>query len=313
MPRSPQIVRLAGAFVFVLSTIAVAQNGPSGAHPDGSPMARDESSLVENFAELRAKVARLEAALEQNHRGHSSRGGDGAEQPDMGNMSRMGGDGMKGMKDMKSGEKKSMGMEGKGMGEMSTMSGRNMKGQGMSQMDGMKKMDGMGGMKMMGKMKGMSGGMGEKNSVDDSGGKLNSALPGFPGASHLYHVGATGFFLNHDEHITLTAEQTIAINKIKEQSVLADNTAGRQAEEAEQQLWELTAVDTPEAKLIEEKVREIERLRGDQRLRFIRAVGKAARVLTAEQRQTLVGMEPAQPATDTPDAQPASDAAQHQH
>ena len=63
----------------------------------------------------------------------------------------------------------------------------------------------------------------------------------------------------------------------------------QKVEEAEQELWELTASDTPDADAVESKVREIEKLRGDQRLQFIRAVGEAAKVLSEEQRQVLVG------------------------
>jgi hypothetical protein len=43
-----------------------------------------------------------------------------------------------------------------------------------------------------------------------------SALPGFPAASHIYHIGATGFFLDHAQHINLSAEQQVQLNKIKE-------------------------------------------------------------------------------------------------
>ena len=39
-----------------------------------------------------------------------------------------------------------------------------------------------------------------------------SALPGFLGASHLYHIGATGFFLDHPQHIALTLEQQAGLN-----------------------------------------------------------------------------------------------------
>jgi hypothetical protein len=34
---------------------------------------------------------------------------------------------------------------------------------------------------------------------------MPSALPGFAGASHLYHVGANGFFLDHADKIRLSA------------------------------------------------------------------------------------------------------------
>lgn len=119
--------------------------------------------------------------------------------------------------------------------------------------------------------------------------KMESDLPGFPGASHLYHVGASGFFLDHGAHITLSAEQRRELNGLREEAFLGGSSCARKVDEAEQELWELTASDTPEASAIEAKVREIESLRGDRRLAFIRAVGEAAEVLTAEQRNALVG------------------------
>jgi Spy/CpxP family protein refolding chaperone len=187
-------------------------------------------------------------------------------------------------------------------------------------MGGMKKMDmkdspdsppgmkmkkrGMGMMGMMGEM-GMMQGMDDMDSMDDGmdGMAMPSALPGFPGASHLYHIGATGFFLNHGEHIELTTEQQTKLNELKEAALLAKATSERKAAEAEQELWKLTSSGEPDAKMIEEKVREIEKIRGDQRLDFIRAVGEAAGVLTHEQHQALTGKhsspeEPSDPATD---------------
>ncbi len=236
---------------------------------------------------------------------------------DQNGMSQMGGGGMQGM-----GSNGGMGgmsrgdmqrMQGGGMGVGMAMPNRDSGGGGMGM--------GMGGMKMMGAMKGGSGGM---SGPSDDGMAMSSARPGFAGASHLYHTGATGFFLDHGEHIELATEQVASLNRIREKNLLARNTADREIEQAEQELWELTAADEPDAKLIEEKVREIERLRGDQRLGFIRAVGEAAQVLTADQRQTLLGLasggaaetQPAADAPDTPDGPPktppASDA-QHQH
>jgi Spy/CpxP family protein refolding chaperone len=136
---------------------------------------------------------------------------------------------------------------------------------------------GMMGMMGMGSMKGM--------------GKVQktAALPGFPGASHVYHIGATGFFLDHPEHVTLTTKQQTALNGLKEKALLEKSTFQRKIEEAEQELWTLTASDQPDAAKIEAKVREVEKLRGDQRLAFIRAVGEAAKVLTDEQRKALLG------------------------
>lgn len=146
-----------------------------------------------------------------------------------------------------------------------------------------------GGMDMMGSMRGGAAmpGMASMPPL--------SNLPGFPGASHLYHVGATGFFLDHPQHIQLSGEQQAALNRIKERSTLDQRTAERRIEEAEQELWTLTAAESPEIAKIEDKVRSIERLRGDQRLAFIRSVGEAARLLTPEQRAVLLGAKPRPP------------------
>jgi len=123
-----------------------------------------------------------------------------------------------------------------------------------------------------------------------------SALPGFPGASHLYHIGSTGFFLDHSEHITLTAEQQKSLNQMKQDSELAKDTAKRKIEQAEQELWQLTSADQPDAGKMEAKISEIDQLRGDERLAFIRSVGEAAKALTDEQRKSLTGFAPPAPA-----------------
>ena len=119
-----------------------------------------------------------------------------------------------------------------------------------------------------------------------------SRLPGFPGASHLYHVGATGFFLDHPQHITLSTEQQTALNRIKEKALLDRANSTRRIEEAEQELWMLTAADAPDSAKIEAKVRAIEKLGGDQRLAVIRAVGEAGKVLTSDQQAALLGTKP---------------------
>ncbi|RUL83577.1 periplasmic heavy metal sensor [Tautonia sociabilis] len=122
-----------------------------------------------------------------------------------------------------------------------------------------------------------------------------SALPGFPGASHLYHIGATGFFLDHPEHITLSPQQAATLGKARENALRALGESARKVAAAEEQLWQLTAADQPSSASVEAKVRELEKLRGDQRLAFIRAVGEAAKVLTDEQRQALLGQLPPSP------------------
>ena len=121
-------------------------------------------------------------------------------------------------------------------------------------------------------------------------------MPGVPGASHLYHIGATGFFLDHPQHITLTTEQQAGLNKAKEHAVLAKSTADRAKEQAEQELWTLTAADEPDGGKIEAKLTEIGKLTADERLAFIRAVGEASKLLTGEQRKILTGFAPPAPA-----------------
>ena len=174
-------------------------------------------------------------------------------------------------------------MGGKGKGGMGGMPGMGIEGGGMEMM-GMMGMAGMG----QGGMKGMMG-MGAMQTV--------AALPGFPGASHIYHVGAPGFFLDHPEHIKLTTQQQATLNGIKEKALLEKSSGQRKIEEAEQELWTLTASDQPDATKIGAKVREIEKLRSDQRLAFIRAVGEAARVLSEDQRHALLGTATDKPGT----------------
>ena len=133
------------------------------------------------------------------------------------------------------------------------------------------------------------GGAGSKSMKGMGEMKTASSLPGSPGVSRLYHVGATGFFLNHSEHITLSTKQQAALNVVQRKALLSKFTAQRKIEEAEQELWELTGADEPDAAQIQATVQAIEKLRGEQRMAFIQSVGEAAKVLTAEQRQMLFG------------------------
>jgi len=131
-----------------------------------------------------------------------------------------------------------------------------------------------------------------------------SALPGFPGQSHLYHIGATGFFLDHPEHITLTTEQKQALAQRKQQSLMKQGELQRQIDAAEQEMWQLTGADQPQIAEIEKKAREIERLKADQRIAFIRAVGEAGKLLTDQQRKQLTGTAAPQSPAQKPAAPP---------
>lgn len=242
---------------------------------------------------LQAKVTRLEAAVAK------------IAPPSGGGMAGMGGSGGgMGMMDMMTGgmggKKKAMSGSGGGMNMMDDdmmmggMSGG--AGGGMAGMSG----GGGGGMGMMDDMDMM--GMGSMGGAKGKKMKMTAALPGFPGASHIYHIGATDFFLDHPEHITLSTEQKTKLGQMKQKATTEKASAQRKIEEGEQQLWELTAADQPDAAKIEAKVREVEKLRGDQRLAFIRSVGEAAQVLTDDQRKILLGQT--QPAAPAPHVHP---------
>ena len=298
---------VAAAAAAVLSSLAGASalaqggqpsNAPAHTHPQPAtaphtPPTDQTAALVDQIAELRAQVARLEAALTQ---GHSAPAAQAAPpQSGAGPMGRMR---MRGQP-MQGGMPGMSGMPGGGQAGMSG-------GSGMGGMMGMMEQM-MGGMEMpMGPGMGMMG-MDKMGSMPMPAMQV-SALPGFPGASHIYHVGATGFFLDHPEHITLTTDQQARLGQAREKAMMEQATAQRAIDQGEQELWDLTAADRPDAAKIDAKVREIEQLRGDQRLAFIRAVGAAAGVLTDEQRQQLTGMLPPSP----PQAPPHAPAAQPQ-
>ncbi len=118
-----------------------------------------------------------------------------------------------------------------------------------------------------------------------------SALPGFPGASHLYHVGSTGFFLDHSDHLALSTDQRTRLNQMKEKAWLDEATAQRNIDGAEQRLFSLTGADQPDFARIEAEIKTVENLRSQQRLTYIRQVEEAAQVLTHVQREMLLGRQ----------------------
>ncbi|QDV83766.1 Spy/CpxP family protein refolding chaperone [Planctomycetes bacterium TBK1r] len=310
--RTPSLVSFTcvALITLLISVSSVAQTtGDTHAnHSDTPPAKAEAGGLASELQALRLKVGQLEAALKAQHQARYATGGS---MPSMSSNKAMGDKsmgGMKGMGSMKSMSQDandssesggmSMGSGGMGMGKMGGMknmsqdSGSQSSGMGMGMMS-----KGMGGMGMMSMMKGKKGMMGmgmmgmnpAMQSDSMAGMEMPSALPGFPGASHLYHIGQTGFFLDHPEHITLTDQQQKKLNTIKESSLLATSTSERKIAEAEQELWVLTAADQPDISKIEAKAKEIASLTVNNRIEFIRAVGNAAEILTEDQRQALVG------------------------
>lgn len=220
--------------------------------------------LADQIAELRAQVASLQAAQQ----------GTSAKDPAM----------KPGMK-MGAGKPMGMGM----MGDKGKMGGMPSPAGAMKDEKG--EMGGMGGMSGGSKppMAGMGG-----NAAPPVGGMAGmssptSAMPAQPGASHLYHIGSTGFFLNHSQHITLTSDQTMALNCIKEKTMLDRASSQRHIDQGEQELYALTGADQLDNSKIQAKVAAIEKSRGDQRMNFIRAVGEASNVLSHEQHVALMG------------------------
>ncbi len=133
------------------------------------------------------------------------------------------------------------------------------------------------------------GGAGSKSMKGMVEMKMASSLPGSPGVSQMYHIGATGFFLNHSEHITLTTRQQMAFNGMKQTALLKKSTTQRKIEEVEQELWELAGVNEPDADQIHDTVQAIGKLRGEQWIAFSQSVGSAALILADRQRQMLLG------------------------
>jgi Spy/CpxP family protein refolding chaperone len=275
----------------------------AGTHPAAADSTKGDAALAQQISQLQAKVAQLEAVLVKNAPPMAATPGMGMG---MGKMK----SGMQGMSPDATPTQPMAGMGDTDAPPGEPMNMMRMMDRMMGMMD---KMMSMGGGEMgmdMGKMKmgAMSAapGMGNMGRGDTMMGMMGmggsavpmaqSALPGFPGASHLYHVGSTGFFLDHPQHIALTTEQQAALSNAREAAMLAQSTADRAIKQAEQALWSLTASDQPDAAQIEAKIREIEKLRGDQRLAFIRAVGEASRLLTDEQRKILTGFAPPAPA-----------------
>jgi len=275
-------------------------------HQGHSSSDESETSLNEQLAEIRASVARLEAALNRNHQATSLQSQASGASHSSGSMDSMGMGSMSGMGKKMGGMDKMKGQSMEGGGSMSGMMGMGSMGKGMM-MQGMGKMSGQsmqGGEAMssdssggMGMQMGMGGGsmkrmqmmgrMGGMGSMEPAA--MLSRLPGFPGASHIYHIGASGFFLDHGHHVDLSMEQRKALAQIQEQSLLEQASLDRQIAQAEQELWVLTSAGEPDAPAIEAKVREIGTLTAEQRLSFIQSVGKAAEKLTDEQRRVLAG------------------------
>ena len=260
------------------SQAPMAPMGPAATNAAG------QKQLTDQIAEMRAEIARLQAAVDQTGAGKAKggaampmRAGKGkGKGMGMGMMGEMGGM-MPGMK----------GMEGEmgGMGSMPPGGGMApAKAMGMCCM-------GMMGMPPAGNMSNISAPAAAPAMPGMTG--PSSAMPGQPGASHILHIGSTGFFLNHAQHITLTADQKSKLNRLKEKAMLDQASEQRKIDQAEQEVYALTGADQVDNSKIQAKIAETEKLRSGQRMSFIQAVSEASNVLTHEQHQALMGTMPA--------------------
>lgn len=316
-----QRVLTAAVLIFFGTLIVSHQSTVSAQAPTHSAPAQSstQDQLAKQIEDLRAQVARLQAALDQQRQSTPSPAAPVPTQP-------QGGMRMDDMGKMEMGKMPQSGMPmgqsnmpqgSMGMGEMGRQKGCCMgmdmhRGEMGMPPDGMKMpagmmMDDMGRMGSTQTGSGMSSGAmtppTSAGTTPTSGGmnmagraatpapnmaRSMSSLPGVPGASHLYHIGSTGFFLDQPQ-LSLTPQQQSALNAIKERALLERGNTERRIEQGEQELWSLTAADQPDATKIQAKAREIEQARTNQRLSFIQAVGEATKVLTPEQHNRLLG------------------------
>ncbi len=314
----------AGSLVW-LPAVGGAQTAPAGAphtHPQAAgqmPATGQDAELQKQIAELRAQIAKLQTALDQQKQVPQTPAAGASSTPaPMPGRRMMGEMGAMPPGGMDAGEMGGMKPGGMGGGQKAPMPG----GMPMMDMDkgemgmppdGMKMPDGMMMSEMgMGSMSpsapasgGMNMGGASTGGAAPAGGGMAmgggtvaprprtsrsvSSLPGIPGASHVYHIGSTGFFLDQPQ-LNLNTEQQTALNRIKERALLERSNAERRIEQGEQELWALTGADLPDAAKVQAKLQEIEQLRTAQRIAFIRAVGEAAKQLTPEQQNALTGM-----------------------
>jgi Spy/CpxP family protein refolding chaperone len=256
--------------------------------------ADQNKQLADQVTDLRAQVARLQAAVEQNGYGSKTSAKPGMK------MSPAPGKSMAMTGEMGMAPKAGMAMKDD-QGEMGAMPAA-----GKAPMPMGDDKDEMAGMAMGGKSKmspapaaamGMCCG-GESAAMPPAAGAMagmsgSSAMPGQAGASHLYHIGSNGFFLNHSQHITLTADQKLALNRLKEKAMLDRAYEQRRIDQGEQELYTLTGADQLDNAKVQAKIVEIEKLRAEQRMNFIRAVSDASNVLTHDQHLALLGTMPA--------------------
>lgn len=98
------------------------------------------------------------------------------------------------------------------------------------------------------------------------------------------------FMLEHRNALELSAEQVEALEKLRSRFERAAIRREAEIKVARMELDELLDVDTVDLEKAEEKVRQVEQLRGDEKLSRIRTVEAAKAVLRPEQREKLAAL-----------------------
>lgn len=130
---------------------------------------------------------------------------------------------------------------------------------------------------------------------EDLGNKLREHFGGnFPfgprGGESRGERPVIGYMLNHREELKLTPEQVKKLEDIRSDFERSARKNQDDLRAAEKSLDEMTRADSVDLKQAEAKVREVERLRADQRIARIRAVEHGKSVLSQEQRDRLRDM-----------------------
>lgn len=98
------------------------------------------------------------------------------------------------------------------------------------------------------------------------------------------------FMLEHKDALELSAEQVDALEKLRSRFERAAIRREAEIKVARLELDELLDADTVDLEKAEEKIREVEQLRGDEKLSRIRTVEEAKAVLRPEQREKLAAL-----------------------
>ena len=121
-----------------------------------------------------------------------------------------------------------------------------------------------------------------------NGTSAQPSVANVPQATRLYHVGSIDFFLDQGDKLNLTTKQTSDLTEIKGKALAQTNGFQTKIVQAEQELFVLTGADAPNQSSISKKIKDIENLRSEQRLSFIKSVGAAGKVLSESQRKNFL-------------------------